>query len=278
MLQFMYAQQGSYLYIEPIRGLPCKVILNEKEIQPVTRQYFLLPLQGPGEYTVDIVFGGGQIPKQRFVVDLADGCAYGYKLAKAGENRYYLLDLVNPGRVVETNTAVNLALTTEDNVIRFFDPAAPAAPDAVKKQGLFRRRTNTPDQTPARDTVSVKAPAYGVVQVITAGTDSVVRPPVKKTASRCVATASEAEVAAFAEKLSQKGDDEGKLILIRKKIFSGCLSCRQAYALTEILNTQYARFAALKVFRASLADPENMQQWESLFKGESYRSRLKELL
>jgi len=277
--------QGSYLYFEPIKGLPCKVLVNQKEVNLLSKNYCLIPFTGSGEYTIDLVFGGSLYPRQTFVVDVVEGAAYGFKLARTAENKFYLLDLVNNGKIIETNTAVNLALTTSDNTIHFFDPSsrpnATEGGDMGKRGGLFRKSKSQRSAGKEPEPLTESHPPkeqYGIVQIITSKSDGqVVSPRASVTESRCQASASDEEVNAFGTKLSQKNDDESKLILIRKKLFTGCLTCRQLLVLAEPLNTQYGRFSALKILRPLLSDPGNISQLEPLFRTDSYKSKLREL-
>lgn len=279
-----FAQQ-SYIYLEPIKGLPCKVMMNQEELNALTKNYFLIPLKGNGEYTFDIVFGGGLYPKQTFVVDVVEGSAYAYKLAKTGESKFYLLDLVNNGKVVETNTTTNLGLTTEDNLINFFDPNAQKPEELSRAEERKRAKLEKAKaRAKALENIVIEdkkeAPRkeeYGVVEVITSQQEKTEDAPKSKANNKCTTITSPQEVDAFVDRLNQKNDDESKLILIRKKGFTGCLTCAQVYKIADVLKTQYGRFSAIKIYYPYLSDPENSTQLESLFKTESYKSRLREL-
>ena len=116
--------QGSYIYFEPIKGIPCKILMNQKEVPVMTKNYYLITIENGGEQTFDILFGNNVYPKQTFIVDVVEGSSYGYKLSKTAEDKFYLLDLVNNGKIIETNTAVNIGLTTNDNVINYYNTTA----------------------------------------------------------------------------------------------------------------------------------------------------------
>lgn len=279
-----YAQQ-SYIYLEPIKGMPCKVLMNQKEVNTVSKNYFIIPISGSGEYVFDIVFGGNQFPKQTFVVDVLEGSAYGYKLAKSSESKFYLLDLINNGKVVETNTSTNLGLTTEFNKIHYFDPTK-AIPQTLTRSEERKRNklekykqkySNDADTFSTSSLSHANKPEYGVIEIITAKkeTEQSTKEPIKN--FRCSSNTSAQEVSAFTERLNQKNDDELKLILIRKKIFTGCLTCEQVYIMTDALKTQYGRLAAVKLFLGIISDAENLNKLESLFRTESYKSKIREL-
>ena len=280
----LHAQQ-SYIYLEPIKGLPCKIFINQVEINALTKNYFLIPLKGNGEYTFDVVFGGGLHPKQTFIVDVVEGSGYAYKLAKTVENKFYLLDLVNNGKIIETNTATNLGLTTEDNLLNFFDPKM-QKPEELSRAEERRRAKLEKAKAKAKSLEKVelepkienpKKEEYGVVEVITSQSSNNAPTPKAVGNTKCASLTSPQEVESFVDRLNQKNDDESKLILIRKKNFTGCLTCSQVYKIVDELKTQYGRFSAIKLFNASISDPENITQLESLFKTESYKSRLREL-
>lgn len=284
--QQMLAQE-SYLYLEPIKGLPCKVLMNQKEITVATRNYFLIPIQGNGEYTFDILFGNNLYPKQTFIVDVVEGSGYGYKLARTGENKFYLLDLVNNGKIIETNTAVNIGLTTEDNTINFYQASQHPQPTAELSKAEIRKLAKLQKEKEKaifleqnQHTTAENPPKeeeFGVIEVITSTPEK--KAPTKEIirTTKCATTTASQEIDVFAERLNQKNDDESKLILVRKKSFTGCITCLQAYSLVEVLRTQYGRFSAAKILRTMISDPENIKQLEPLFKTESYKSKLREL-
>lgn len=281
--------QQSYIYLEPIKGIPCKIVMNQKEVSTLTKNYFLIPIAGNGEYTFDIVFGGDLHPKQTFVVDVVEGSAYGYKLAKTNENKFYLLDLINNGKIIETNTPVNLGLTTESNLINFFDPSIQKPEDISKAEARRRNKlekakakAKSLEQQDKAVMPDVKEPAktqteYGVVEVIRPIPDKSEKASTAVGNARCNVASSTQEVNAFVDRLNQKNDDESKLILVRKKSFTGCLTCQQVYSMVDVLKTQYGRFSAIKIFRSIISDPENIIQLEPLFKTDSYKSKLQEL-
>ena len=285
MWSLMVLAQQSYIYLEPIKGLPCKVYINQVELNALTKNYFLIPLKGNGEYTFDIVFGGELHPKQTFVVDVVEGSAYAYKLAKTTENKFYLLDLVNNGKIVETNTATNLGLTTENNLLNFYDPTLQKPEDLSRAEERKRAKlekakakAKSLEKLPTEEVKEpVKKEEYGVIEVITSKPEKSEPSSKTNTNPKCVNLTSDQEIDAFVDRLNQKNDDESKLILIRKKNFTGCLTCNQMYKIADVLKTQYGRFSAIKIIYSSLSDPENITQLESLFKTDSYKSRLREL-
>jgi hypothetical protein len=95
--------------------------------------------------------------------------------------------------------------------------------------------------------------------------------------SKCSTFSTETEVNTFVEKLDQKNDDESKLILVKKRSFTGCLKSSQVYAIAQSFNTQYGRFSAVKFLKYQMDETENLIVLESLFKTENYKSKLREL-
>jgi hypothetical protein len=56
MVVVLFAKaQKAYLYLEPIKGIPCKLMINEKEQAALTKSYFLFTLNTNQEAKVDIV-------------------------------------------------------------------------------------------------------------------------------------------------------------------------------------------------------------------------------
>jgi hypothetical protein len=286
--------QQAYIYLEPIKGIPCKVILNQKELTFMTKNYFLVTLEKEGEQNFEIIFGNNTYPKQSFVVDATQGGAYGYKLAKTAEDKFYLLDLVNNGKIIETNTSVNIGLTTEDNIVHLFNPTANASvivPDDDKRKPKNRKQKQTAKEMNAlQSELSTAKKEYGIVEVISSNTndtepkrintttpESINTKAKESVVSRCSTFSTETEVNTFVEKLDQKNDDESKLILVKKRSFTGCLKSSQVYAIAQSFNTQYGRFSAVKFLKTQMDETESLIVLEPLFKTESYKSKLREL-
>jgi hypothetical protein len=291
---FIAQAQQAYIYLEPIKGMPCKVILNQKEVTFMTKNYFLVTLDKEGEQNLEIVFGNNTYPKQSFVVDAIKGGAYGFKLAKTAEDKFYLLDMVNNGKIIEPNTAVNIGLTTDDNIVHFFDPTTTAnviVQNDDKRKPKNRKQNQTAKEMNALQSELSKAKkVYGIVEVITSNTNDAepktsittspenIKTKAKESAvSKCSTFSTETEVNTFVEKLDQKNDDESKLILVKKRSFTGCLKSSQVYAIAQSFNTQYGRFSAVKFLKYQMDETENLIVLESLFKTENYKSKLREL-
>jgi hypothetical protein len=100
---------------------------------------------------------------------------------------------------------------------------------------------------------------------------------VPKAISKCVRASSDVEVNSFVEKLAAKTDDEAKLIFLKKKFFTGCLSTKQLYSIVEKFDTQYGRFTVVKFIKSEIVDTENLGTLEPLFKYETYKLKLKKL-
>lgn len=290
---FFAKAQKAYLYIEPIKGIPCKLLINEKEQVALTKSYFLFTLNTNQEAKVDIVFGNKAFPAQTFVIDVIEGCSYGFKLAKTAEDKFYLLDLVNNGKIVETNTATNIALTTNENKINFFDSDAIAAmtakEEASKKTTTLKsfftkkekeEKVNNVVKEDVKNEPETKK-EYGVVEVFTSNQPAKEVVKAKATSNepsaKCAIITSEQEIQSFVEKLSEKNDDESKLILTKKRAFTGCITIAQTNEIVKQFNTQYGRFSAVKFLRPLFSDPDKIFLLESLFKSDSYKDKLKAL-
>lgn len=315
--------QTSYIYIELIKTIPCKIIQNGKELPPLSKNFAVLTINENREQNIDIEFGADLYPKQSFVIDASANALYGYKLAKSGERSFYLLDLVNNGKIIESNSAINIGLATELNTIHFGVHQKLAYPATNQKKGTvnwLRKRSkndatassgnkrSTPkqkhgDSQTNKPLAGVKnggqniPPQYGVVEVINTKNQvaesvpsETQSPPrvvnskapivnsVPTAKSNCYLTASDKEVESFIEKTRLKSDDEAKLLLLRKKQFTGCLSVNQVMHIAEEFSTQYGKYNVVRISFSNIGNRQDMMQLESLFKTEGYRSKFNKLL
>ena len=355
--------QSSYIYIEAIKGMPISVNLNGNEIKSLARNYLLFETKQEGENNVEIKFAGNLYPPQKFLVNTVSNAQYGYKLAKANEDKFYLLDLVNNGKIIELNTSVNFAFSTDENKIHFYNPQNYVL-EEVKTKGnkasnLFKKKLAKKGEDQPTIAEIEKKEKYGIVEVINSNseiTDTIqvkekikkkkkekllkqeentnsnafvdtlqvekeVAPlvvnkkkdkkkkekvqedstiaeektavvnnpilpiikeePVKqvlpKTVSKCVREASDVEINSFVEKLATKTDDEAKLLFLKKKFFTGCISTKQLYSIVEKFDTQYGRFTVIKFIKPEIIDAENLGTILPLFKYETYKQKLKKL-
>ncbi|MBP6625134.1 MAG: DUF4476 domain-containing protein [Chitinophagaceae bacterium] len=362
--QVAHAQAVSYIYIEGVQGIPFKISLNQVEKNILGKNYILLPTNQVGENKVEIRFNGDLYPAQEFVIDVREHASYGYKLAKAGDQRFYLIDLINNGKIIETNSNVNIGLTTELNHLNFdqaskltgtkskkdkkqqLKPATEVeqanlpkenqeaielniskkekrrqeklaeakvaqaeadklalekAAKQVEKDKQRQEKANNPEPSAKEKKRKQKEEALaaeslakqqeeaskeeklGVIEVIKSKESKeteLVNEKVSQSttkASHCPTNASDNEVNYFLDKLNQKSDDEAKIILIKKKIFTGCLTAAQLNVLAESLDTQYGRFTLVKFLKTEISNPEDLIMLEPLFKYESYRSKLRKL-
>lgn len=314
--------QTSYIYIELIKTIPCKIIQNGKELAPFHKNFAILTLNENREQNIDIEFGGDLYPKQSFVIDATADALFAYKLAKSGEKSFYLLDLVNNGKIIESNSAINIGLATELNTIHFGGQQKLAYPATNQKKGTvnwLRKRSkndatassgnkrSTPKQKQG-DSQTKKSlagvenggqntqPQYGVVEVINTKNQVAESVPsdaqsprvvnskapivnsVPTAKSNCYLTASDKEIESFIEKTRLKSDDEAKLLLLRKKQFTGCLSVNQVMHIAEEFSTQYGKYNVVRISFSNIANRQDMMQLESLFKTEGYRSKFNKLL
>jgi hypothetical protein len=351
--------QSSYIYIEAIKGMPISVNINGNEIKSLARNYLLFETKQEGENNVEIKFAGNLYPPQKFVVNTVSNAQYGYKLAKANEDKFYLLDLVNNGKIIELNTSVNFAFSTDENKIHFYNPQNYVL-EEVKTKGnkasnLFKKKSAKNGEGQPTITKIEKEEKYGIVEVINSNSEKTntiqvkekiknkkkekllkqeedtnskvivdtlqvekevaplvvkkkkkekvqevttlaeektvlvnnpilpiikeehVKPVVPKAVSKCVREASDVEINSFVEKLAIKTDDEAKLIFMKKKFFTGCISTKQLYSIVEKFDTQYGRFTVVKFIKPEIIDAENLGTLQPLFKYETYKQKLKKL-
>jgi hypothetical protein len=170
------------------------------------------------------------------------------------------------------------ATSTQQTLIT---PEAELSKKEKKQKNKELEKINKVVQQSANTTNVVKEEKqeYGIVEIITSKDQSKTentKQSESKTAN-CSLITSEMEVKNIVERLAQKNDDESKLILVKKKNFTGCLTANQIYSITDQFNTQYGRYAVVKFFRPLMADPENIILLEPLFKTEGYKTKLKDL-
>jgi hypothetical protein len=294
----IFAQNESYIFLETIKGIPCKIKLNGAEQTNLGKNYMIMPLVTTGENTVVVDFAGNLFPSQVFVIDAKAASSYGYKLAKAGEDKFYLIDLVNTGKIIETNSNVNIGLSTDNNVINFTKPIISIpivtidknktvldelpinempekAKKTVKKK---KKKSKTIDSSMAKQINELSSEIKpNVDELKTNNATLVTNDSLSKPLPRCAKVSSDKEITFFIDKLKQKSDDESKLILVKKKIFTGCITSTQLGQIAENFETQYGRFSTVKFLFPELADPDNKGILESLFRYDSYKSKLKKL-
>jgi hypothetical protein len=301
-LPFLSLAQKSYIYIELIKSIPCRILQNGKEVPQLNRNYILLNVAEQSEQIIDIEFGADLYPRQNFIIDVVPDAAYAYKLAKSGEKSFYLLDLINNGKIIEANSKVNIGIATALNKINFGKDQQPnlrrtTAKNSSRVGRIFTRNRaeKTPQVIPAQkatekaETAGVK---YGVVEVIRPATvntsvkeqdtrqNTVTRPALPANAGKtsCITVASDEEAALFAAAVAAKKNEEVQLLMVRKKKFTGCLTVQQVIRIGEAYNSQYARYQLIKIVQGNVANPLEMPQCESLFKSESYKNKFLELI
>ncbi len=319
--------QKSYVYIELIKTIPCKITQNGREVQLLSKNFAVIPISEDREQNIDIEFGGDLFPRQSFVIDAVADALYAYKLAKSGESSFYLLDLVNNGKIIESNSAINIGLATDFNTINYginqkvryntntqkkvytgwlrkrsksdgqATLATKAKPVVQQKKIVPNKEPKPSKQKTAPDKkVEIEKPQYGVVEVINArdkkvensNQDAQLATKAKKIAptvstapsakSSCYLTASDKEIDSFIEKTRAKSDDEAKLLLLRKKQFTGCLTVNQVIRIANDFSTHYGKYNVVRISFSNIGNPEDIMQCESLFKTEGYRNKFYRLV
>lgn len=257
------------------------------------KNYVICPIPQSGEQQIDIAFNGDLFPKQQFILDAVPGSAFAFKLAKTAEDKFYLIDLVNTGKIVETNTAVNMALSTSTNQIKFA-PIKQAEATVEKeventesnKEKRRRRKQEVAEQqeTLVQNPEQNTPDSNGVVQIITAQPSEApqkTEPPAPEKPVKqepvCKRQASESEISTTIDKLKQKNDDDTKLLILKRKDFTGCVNVEQVILIAGVFDTQYGRYGAIKFLRNFISNPEKLSDLDYLFKSNSYKEKLKTL-
>lgn len=301
LFQIKIYAQTSYIYIELIKTIPCKVWQNNEEVKMMNKSFVLLPVNDQREQNIKIEFGANLFPTQNFVIDAVPNAAFGYKLAKSGEQTFYLLDLINNGKIIESNSAINIGIATTENIINWGkdQPINTTAKYNEKSSWIRNIFTSNNENTQKKEVTVAKTeenkktnvPKYGVVEVIQAKdekqtTKQIEKPIVKNTKQynsqtqqtlirnkNCAMVASKKEIEVFIIAMLQKRNDDDKMLMIRKKQFTGCLSSDQILHIGENLDTQREKLNLVRILIPNLADPQNIQVCESLFKNESNRNK-----
>lgn len=338
---FFTKAQNSYVYIEGIKGIPFNVLSDNKEVPKLGKSYTIITYAEPGEKTIDITFVNTNFSKQRFILDVQANSSYGFRMGKTEENKFYLIDLVNDGKVIETNSPVNLALSTQLNVINLFKESPATIDDAQKKQSddenagneekVSKRKKKHTTEIAIEDTLaqteinnskaaiadadtvvrikrnrrkkmeqkidnasdSTKKSAdvkYGVVEELptrmssselkgkTGSEHKLETPAAKVNKNVCAKIASDEEIKSINSKLLEKEDDEAKLLLIKKKVVSGCFTSKQVFEMAQHFDTQYGRYSLVKFVYPLTSDQSGLIILDSLFKYETYKLKLKKLV
>lgn len=289
------AQSVSYLYLEGIRGLPSFIEIDNAPKAAMGKNYVLIPLEKSGEIQVNINFNGNLYPKQNFVLDALPGSSYAFRLAKTADDKFYLMDLINTGKIVELNTNVNIALTTDQNKINFFVPSTRPQVDTLEEANKAKRkRKRKNDSEVPTDSVQLTETRAqnGIVAVYTdkeieqkaSEAQPVVaekkqNPPqaAPKQEPNCKRMSSEEEVVSTIDKLRQKNDDDTRLLILKRRVFTGCLEVRSIKQIAELFDTQFGRYGAIRFLRNFMKDPENLGELDPLFKTNSYKEKLMQL-
>jgi hypothetical protein len=303
LLQSVYGQT-SYIYIELIKTIPCKIILNGVEAIQMNKNYVILNIQEAKEQNIDIEFGANLYPKQSFIIDGVPNAMFAYKLARSSESSFYLLDLINNGKIIESNSAVNIGLASELNLIKFSTTKYAIQPNVIDKKeqnnwikNVFtgsKKESPKVNTSQKSNTNAKKQLPYGVVEVIHPNEtkpDNTKKAPIvsskpapeqtrtfKQIKANCYMIASENEVGSFIEKIALKSDEEVKLVMLRKKQFSGCLNVSQLTQIASQFNTQYGRYQCMKIGLSNVANPQDLPQGASIFKTEAYKNKYFKLI
>lgn len=288
--------QNSYIYLELLRNIPCKITVNGSDVPLMSKNFVILPCKDNYEQQIEIYFGSDMYPIHTFIVSPGKDNCLGYKLAKSGEKSFYLIDLVNNGTIVQANKGTNIALPTIDNNIKRNTTAEKWT--FVKRNNkqnfvnnIFGKKKNTNStatKSIAKPIPQTETPKYGIIEVIEAKQEKNTTPENKTVSTKiksntlisnkkCLRAASDAEVNSFAEKLKERKGDEAKILMYRKKQFTGCLSVDQLRILLNVLDTQSGKFDLVKITSSTLANPESIIELEDIFLNAGYKKKLIEL-
>ncbi|MEZ5046008.1 MAG: hypothetical protein R2831_03350 [Chitinophagaceae bacterium] len=218
LVLFASAQQ-SYLYFEGIPSIPCRLEVNNQPVENMSNHYVIVPILAQGEQVVDIIFGAEMYPKQTFVIDAYEGASYGFKLAKTNEDKFYLVDLINQGKIIETNTPINFSLTTEQNIIHYFDSTAlPEEVQNVIKESSKKQKESKKKVEPEKVVVN---------------TVEEVKEPTKPL---CNTSVGDEEVMSLMNLMRNKKDDIARMQVLKRKNFTACLSANQLKTILSVFN------------------------------------------
>lgn len=287
--------QNSYIYLELLRNIPCKISVNGNDIPLMSKSFVILPCKDSYEQQIEISFGSDMYPIHTFIVSPGKDNCLGYKMAKSGEKSFYLIDLVNNGTIVQANKGTNIALPTIDNNIKRNTTAEKwSIVKGNSKQnfvnnifGKKKNSNNTSTKTITQSEPQIDKPKYGIIEVIeskqeksTALTNTSVSINTNNTHisnKKCLRAAADAEVNSFAEKLKERKGDEAKILMYRKKQFTGCLTVEHLRTILNVLDTQSGKFDLVKITSPTLANPESIIELEDIFINAGYKKKLIEL-
>lgn len=291
--------QSSYIYIELIKTIPCKIYQNNQEVIPLNKNYIILNVADQKEQSIDIEFGGDLYPKHNFIFLTESNASYGYKLAKSGEQSFYLLDLINNGKIVEPNSAVNIGISTEFNKINFGNSNSLITQIKKEKKNKHSEKFKEIDSLIV-STNSKEIKKYGVVEIINPrlfdenekklnetkkekiiadNKPKAIKPtPIKIVKRKCNIEASNNEVERFIEKINERNIDDDKLLVARKKLFTGCLNVDQIMKIAENFETQNARYHFIRISMSNISNMNELPLCKSLFKTNSYQQKFLKLI
>ncbi len=286
--------QKSYIYLELIKNIPCKVKQNGVEMTQYNKNYILLYGDNHSEQKIDIEFGADLYPKQTFIIDMSPNNAFAYKLSKSSETSFYLIDLINNGKVVESNSNTNIGFASASNQIYFSDNTPPpTSKNTTTTKEKFASKLKKTKHKEAEQNDPIETPTYGVIEVL--NNESTPVPKTKneeinkenklsvetnpQTARKgCNFIATTPIIENFLQKLKAKKSEDDKLILLRRNQIKGCLLQDQITTITSHFSSQYARFEALKVLSTQAAYPNQLIEAESLLKSQVYKSKFAEFV
>lgn len=107
--------QVAYIYIEGPRNIPFQVSVEGKQDIVQGNNYAILSFAETGVKNISISGADGQFETQRFKILVQKYAIYGFQLVKSSESKYYLLDLVNEGKVIDEGAPATVTAYTEKN-------------------------------------------------------------------------------------------------------------------------------------------------------------------
>jgi hypothetical protein len=307
---FNVSAQTSWIYIEGMKGIPFFVRSNSKVVPKLASNHYIITCPEAGEYSIEISFINSNFKNQTFIVDVRPNSAYGYRMGKTVDQTFYLIDVVNDGKIIEANTPVNISLSTYKNFIRFGKDVnserdsseANLKVDVAKRQKKSRKSdertldsssTVRIDQLPDTELIEVDSSTLAIEKERTKTkkapkvkekSDSLLSAKPSLPASKafrtrtCDEVAKDEEVKSMVDKIKGKQDDDAKLLVVKKQVLSGCFTVPQIALLLPEFSTQYNRFALLKFVYPLTHHPEDMITLASFLKSDNYKQRLRKLL
>jgi len=291
--------------------MPFQVESEGKSLNNNTEHFCVIPSAGGREHVLEIRYGNGEMPSQRFNIWVQKNAAYGFQLAKSADGHFYLLDLVNEGKVLEAGASSGLTTFTEKNQLYIGNTkavngvkAAIPVVNEIKKESPSKpvvvNKTTGGDSIPKR-----RAPEqYKKNKILLADTTQAVvqketekgvpvPPPVKVELNQNVSTKettalgidsvattgeSSYEIQGLTAILKPMSDDEARMHYLRSEWKGEAGSPSDVLSLGKLFETQYGRLTFCRWAIKQSKNPVELDVLNELFLYAEYREKFSKLL